>query len=333
MTDENYKYEINIVENGEVDPNTEKMLQLFRVPINTKLINYDFEPTQSGPHARMKAARMATGKYIIFIDAHTELGKNTIPKMIELLENDTADEVHGTTLKSHWTPFGGAHYKLFGNAGPCLNTHMHGSYSRAKDPKTPYPIMGGTLAYVAFRRREFLDSRGYHPGCMYYPHPEGYLPLKYLMLGKRVMCRPDCFHFHSNYPRNYGSKIKNEPVVINIKGDPYPLMGQDNLIRNAHLVAFTLGGDRWLNILTESWLTKVASRYVVEGIAADARVAATEEREWMEKNAVKTLDEVLIEGRRNRIAGLEDWPTNILGDDPLKSTTMTKVMGFLGVIS
>lgn len=317
MLDENYSYEINIVENGEVDPNTEKMKLLFRTPITAKLINYAFCETQCGPASRMVAARMARGKYIIFIDAHTELGKNTVPKMIELLENDTADEVHGTTLKTHWVPFGGAHYKLFGNAGPCLNTHMHGSYSRAKDPKKPYPIMGGTLAYVAFRREEFLDSRGYHSAARYYPHPEGYLPLKYLMLGKRVVCRPDCFHFHSNYPRNYGSKIKNDPVVINIKGDPYPLMGQDNLIRNSHLIAYTLGGDKWLKILTESWLNKVASRYVVEGIAIDAKIAAEEEREWILKNQVKTLDEVLIEGRKNKVAGLEDWFLPI-GDDPLK---------------
>ena len=312
----NYSYEINVIENGEQDIHTPNFLTLFRGPISGKLINYDFEPTQCGPAARMKGARMAKGKYIIFADAHTVFGRDTIPKMIEPLEKDVSDEVHGTTLKTHWVPRGGAHYKLFNNGGPNLNTHFHGTYARADDPVTLYPIVGGTLAYVAFRRQEFLDSHGYHPECRYYPHPEGYLPLKYLMLGKRVHCKPDCFHFHSNYPRNYGTKIKSEPVVIDIKGDPYTLMGQDNLIRNAHLCAYTLGGDKWLKILTDSWLTKVASQYVVKGIAEDAKIAAQGERKWVEANAKYTLDEVLTQARKDKIAGMSDWLPAI-GEDPL----------------
>jgi len=283
-----------------------------------KRINYDFEVHQCGPAARMKAARMAKGKYIFFMDAHTEVGKNTVPKMISLLENDVADAVHGGTVKTHFVPAGASHYTLFGNEGPNLNTHFHGSYARPVQAK-PYPIVNGTLAYVAYRREEFLSLRGYNPNCMYYPHPEGYLPLKYLMFDKRVMAYPECIHYHSNYPRNYGNKMREEPFRIMIKGDPYAIVGQDHLIRNSHICAVTLGGERWLKILTDSWLQKVASKYVVEGIAEDARNVAQSEREWVEKNAKFTLDEVLIRARKDKVAGMERWPTDILGlDDPLK---------------
>jgi len=113
--------------------------------------------------------------------------------------------------------------------------------------------------------------------------------------------------------------MREEPFRIMIKGDPYAIVGQDHLIRNAHICAFTLGNERWLKILTDSWLQKVASKYVVEGIAEDARNVAQSEREWVEKNAKFTLDEVLIRARKDKVADMERWPTDILGlDDPLK---------------
>jgi len=55
MAETGLKYEINVVENGEVDPYTEKFLEAYRVPISRKLINYYFEPVQCGPAARWKA--------------------------------------------------------------------------------------------------------------------------------------------------------------------------------------------------------------------------------------------------------------------------------------
>lgn len=314
MTDANYTYEINVVETAEVDPYTENFKKLFGLPMRRQLINYDFQEVNCGPASRMHAARMAKGKYIIFADAHTVFGKNTIPMMINTLEEDICDEVHGTTLKSHYEKNAGAHYKLFNNAGPRLNTHFHGSYSRVISDK-PYDCVNANLAYVSFRTKEFLDSRGYHPACRFYPHPEGYLPLKYLMLGKRVMVNPDCFHFHSNHPRNYGTQIK-DGYIIKINNEDYKLVGQDFLIRNAMLCAYTLGGDKWIDILKESWLERGTKKYVIDGIYEEVKQTATEERKWVEQNAKYTLDEVLINARKNKVAGMEDW-LDAIGSDPL----------------
>jgi hypothetical protein len=137
------------------------------------------------------------------------------------------------------------------------------------------------------------------------------------MFDKRVILDPRCFHFHSNYPRNYNSKTKEEGLTIDIKGDPYKLVGQDNQIRNALICGYTLGGEKWLNLMRDSWLERVASRYVVNGIVEDARRVAEEERKWLEANAKYTLDEVLINARRNKIPGLEVWEPRI-SEDPLK---------------
>lgn len=304
MEDLGMSYEMIVVENGEKDVHTPKFLTLFRVPIARKLIKYLFEPIQCGPIARMTGAKEAQGRYLVFLDAHSALGKNTIPLLINTLEGKNAGEVHGVTVKTHWdSRQAGGHYQLFGGGGPKLNSHFHGTYCRATGNE-PYQVGGATLAYVIFNREEFLKLRGYHPACRFYPHPEGYLPLKYWMFDREVWLHPKAYHFHSNYPRNYGSKIK-EGLTIQIRGDPYRLIGNDNLIRNAMICSYTLGGEPWIQRVYEYWSKRVRSKYVLNGIREDARASAEEEYQWILDNAHHTLDEVLQDLHQRKTRGVE----------------------------
>ena len=309
-------YEIIIVENGSVDPYTEKFLGAYRVPIRKGLIRYDFESVQCGPAARMKGARMAKGKYILFMDSHTNLARNSVNILVDSMEELGAGVAHGATVKTHVVPphVRGLHYRLFGNRGPCLNSHFHGAYSRAGQDD-PYPCVGANLAYTMFRTEELLELHGYHPKCQYYPHPEGYLPLKYLMFGRGVWAIPKAYHFHSVY-RNPGSH-GGPKWIIDVQGDPHTLVGNDHLICNAMICSYTLGGDKWMDIIYDTWAKKIRSKYILKGIREYAKSEAEEEHNWVQNNMEKTLDEVLIEARKNKIKGMENYPTELLGEDPI----------------
>ena len=315
MENTGLSYEIIYVENGFVDPYTEKFLQAYRVPIKRETIRYAFEPHQCGPAARMKGVEMAKGTHVMFMDSHTTLGKNSVSLMVNSMEELDAGIIHGATTKTHIVPphVRGLHYRLFGNRGPCLNTHMHGAYSRAGQG-TPYLCVGANLAYTLFKTRELIELRGYHPKCQFYPHPEGYLPLKYLMMGRQPWAVPKAFHLHSVY-RNPGSHGKPR-WDIEIRGDPHSLVGNDHLICNAMICAYTLGGEKWLNILYDSWAQKMRSKYILKGIRDYARGEAEEEYNWVQNNMEHTLDEVLIDARKNKIKGMENWFKEI-SPDPL----------------
>lgn len=308
-------YEIIFVEDAIVDSYTEKFKQAYRVPLSQGRIRYLFEEKQCGPAARMRGVREAKGKYTLFMDAHTILGRDSVDTLVETFEEKDAGIVHGATVKTHVVPphVRGLHYRMFGNRGPNLNTHMHGSYSRAGQDN-PYPLVGANLAYTLFDTRELLKLRGYHPECQYYPHPEGYVPLKYLMFGRQPWGDPRAYHFHSVY-RNPNAQGRGR-WEITIKGDNYALVGQDHLICNAMICAYTLGGEKWLGILYDSWYSKIRSKYVLNGIREYAKIHAQEEHEWVQDNAEYTLDEVLIKARVSRIDGMENWYSRV-GDDPL----------------
>ena len=316
MGDSSLTWEILFVENAVVDPYTDNFLKAYRVPIAQGKIRHLFEERQCGTAARMLGVREAKGKYTLFMDSHTTLGKNTVSYMIDTFEEKDAGIIHGSTIKTHLVPphVRGLHYRLFGNAGPCLNTHFHGAYSRAGQDE-PYPVVNANLAYTLFKTKELLDLHGYHPKCQFYSHPEGYLPLKYLMFGRQPWGAPKAYHFHSVY-RNPGSQGRGI-WKIDIKGDSYDLVGNDHLLCNAMMCAYTLGGDKWLDIIYDYWAKKIRSKYVLNGIKAYAKSEAEEEYNWVQNNMEHTLDEVLFNARKNRIKGMENYPTELLGEDPL----------------
>ncbi len=311
----NFTYEIIVVENGIIDSYTDNFKKAYRVPMSRNEIRYFFEPVQCGPAARMKGAEEARGKIIHFMDSHTIPARNSVNIMLYEMEDLDAGVLHGATVKTHVVPphVRGLHYKLFGNPKQNLHRSFHGTYNKARQ-NTPYECMGGNLAYTMFKREELLELRGYHPKCRYYPHPEGYLPLKYLMFGRSVWAVPTAFHFHSVY-RNPGSHGRPR-WVIDIQDDKYTLQGGDFHICNSMICAYTLGGEKWLDILYDSWSKEVRSSYVLNGIKEYAKEQAEEEHEWVMNNMEKSLDEVLTEGRKKKIKGMEDWFTGI-GEDPL----------------
>ncbi len=299
FVDLNYDYEIIIVENRERDNYTDKFLHYMRTLINKQQLKYFFEERPCGPIARNTGAKNARGKYLMFTDAHVVWGKNSVPLMIKTLEETGAGLVHGTTVWSHYDQHhAGAHYKLFDGGGPNLFSHMHGTYQRRRDAMQPYKVAGGTHAFIIFHKEEFLWINGYNEACRYYPHPEGYIDLKYWMFGRECWLEPRAFHYHSLYPRNYGAP-------------PVDMPWHDHTIRNVMICAYTLGGEEWLDKVYSEWLSRKAKPEVLDKLKASAIERAKDEREWILNNAVRTLDETLLYLHKEGIKGMEVLPLEL----------------------
>ena len=334
MQDSPYKWEIIVVENGTVDANTSKWFNgdkpVLRTALGDGRIKYLFDPIQCGPHARNTGARAATGDYLMFMDAHTGLGKNTISPLAEFLrDTPNAGGISGlTSWSSYDYEWLGAFYELFllperqkiHQGGPTLDTHMHGHYmSLGRIPnreaiknKTPVRVVMTTQAYTMYRRKEFLDIGGYCDEARFYPHPEGYISLKYQMAGKEWYVHPGSYHFHSLYPRSYSLNPQETKTKIDEAGG-YSWGEHGHM--NVYKVAYILGGDKWANICNVS-LKECGSRSDEDKLMKIAIEQVEPVKERLSDKFIYSLDDVLTHARKEHIPGMENWLSPI-GPDPL----------------
>lgn len=328
-----YEWEIIVAENGTQDVNTPKAFTgrrpVYGVPMKHGLIQYVFEPTQCGPVARNTGARLADGDFVMFMDAHTSLGPDTIDPLADYLEeHPECGCIMGMTGKSHYSkPHMGAFYELFHpekekerKGGPTLATHMHGSYRGQRSipweiRDKPFPVMMSTQAYVMYRLEDFWDLGGYFDGCRFYPHPEGYMPLKVWMSGMECRTHPDSWHLHSLYPRSRFQTGPERRKKIREYGG-YEVSEHDRM--NVMKIAYILGGDKWIDICRDALVYKHnIPEYKIVELYDLAKRVATPEREKLKGKFKYTLDDILIKGRVEGIAGMEKWDDRI-GPDPLE---------------
>ena len=344
MSDSRYNWEIIVAENGTQNINTPKGFTgekaLYRVPMKQGLIKYVFEPTQGGPQARNAGAKIADGDYLMFMDAHTSLGKNTIDIMVDHLKSHPeCGCLMGMTMKSHYNRnHGGAFYELFHQekeqerkGGPTLATHMHGTYRALRgvpldERYDPFKVMMSTQAYVMYRRKEFWDLGGYFSGTRFYPHPEGDLPLKVWMSGKECHTHPDSWHIHGEPCRGYfQTGPERRKKIREYGGYSTGEHGWMNVMK----IAYILGKEKWIDICRDALTFKHSiPEYKMEELYKVSLDVATPERERLEGKFKYSLDEILIKGRKARIPGLVDnyntkgeltsigWDTRV-GEDPL----------------
>jgi len=342
-------FEIIVAENGTMDPNTPKAFTgdraLYRAIMggDDSLLKYVFEIRQCGPIARNTGARIASGDYVMFMDAHTTPGlnaeaPNSIEALVEVLEdNPDVGGVSGLTAWSHYDYMRlGSFYELFhtpekrasGKGGPSLRTHMHGHYMAIGHiPRShpqrreitvemqPFDVVMGSQAYTMYRLDEFLKIGGYFEGARFYPHPEGYMPLKMWMTGKRMVVHPKSWHIHGMYPRTYAaSPVERDAKIKEYGGYSW----QQHFQRNVMMIALILGGEKWMKICHDAhwrpnldWLEEDLVQSAVSTVESQAG-----ELEWFYSHREMTLDEVLTMARRERILGMEKWYDGI-GSDPL----------------
>ena len=337
MLDSPYKWEIIAVENGTVDKNTDHWFTGTRAVFRDMLANggclkYLYDPIQCGPHARNTGARAATGDNVMFMDAHSGVGKNSITPLVEVLDsNPNIGLVSGLTS---WSSYDynrmGSYYELFlqpaqqatHKGGPTLDTHMHGHYmplghlmarhNEAVQKKLPVRVVMASQAYTMYRRQEFLDIGGYMDIARFYPHPEGYMPLKYQMAGKEVYVHLGSYHFHSYYPRTYSlGPAETMEKITEYGGFSWGEHGHMNVYKAAYI----LGEEKWAKICNQSF-KECGSGNDEDKLMVLAIEQAKPVREQLASKFIYTLDEVLTMARKDKIQGMENW-FNPIGVDPL----------------
>jgi len=370
MKDSPLDWEIIVCENGTVDVNTQRGFTgdkaLYRALMRSGKLKYFFEPRQCGPVARDTGATHASGDFLIFMDAHTTLGKDSIePLVYYLMDHKECGLISGLTAWSHYDfrRLGG-YYELFhepekqkaGQGGPTLPTHMHGHYmpmgrirdrSILENPR-PFEAVMGSQAYTMYRREVFWELGGYFDECRFYPHPEGYLPLKAKMLGYTVVIHPLSYHIHGMYPRSYkqANYVKMVTLVNNILKSNIPDSAKleqiqfamafdqpdegmkklqeygnwswsEHGVRNVFMIAYILGDTKWLDICYDALKGKHGRRRLPKlKESAIKTVDKTGTREWLRKAEKFSLDEVLTTARKEKLPGMENWFDKI-GKDPL----------------
>lgn len=291
LSDENYSYEIIIVENAERDPYS----RIFRKEmVAFPEIKYVFEPTRCGPIARNTGARVAKGKWLLFTDAHVIPGKNTIPLLIDTIEETEAGLVHGTVRwMGRWNKTG-YHYRLYttyknGQLNPDwpnLSTNFGAGFEHTPQQNVPYKVACASLAYVLTPRKAFQKVRGYNPICRDWPVPNPAFPLKYWMFGYECLLHPDAHHWHLLPRRERRSKDWKQ-----IKA------------RNGMICAYTLGGVKWATRVLES---QRQLEYNMDTVYDDVLRITKEEHQWTQTHAKYSLDEVLTMLYQQGVAGTEN---------------------------
>jgi len=368
MQDSPHKWEIIAVENSTINENTSRWFNgeraVFRTSVGTGQIKYIFDPVQCGPHARNTGARAATGDFVMFMDAHTGLGKNSISPLVDfLIDTPIAGGVSGlTSWSSYEYDRMGSYYELFllpdrqptHTGGPTLDTHMHGHYMalgyikdrRAIEKKLPVRVVMGSQAYTMYRTKDFLDCGGYCDEARFYPHPEGYMPLKLQMMGKEIFIHTNSYHFHSLFPRTYASSnhrkiLDNINGIIDIEMD---LQEKINNIKtalmfnepdeghkkieeyggfswgehghmNVYKIAYILGEDKWTSICNNSF-KECGSGFNEDKLKEIAIEQVKETRNKLVDRLIYSLDDILTMARKQKICGMENW-FNPIGPDPL----------------
>jgi hypothetical protein len=228
----------------------------------------------------------------------------------------------------------GAYYELFhneerratGKGGPSLPTHMHGHYmamGHIRNPgtrewafsKKSTDCVMPSQAYTMYRRREFLDLKGSgFEECRFYPHPEGFMPLKVWMTGGTCQFHPGAWHIHGMYSRTYAASEWEKKAKIKEYGG---FTWSQHGARNVLMIAYILGGQKWFNICLEALRKKHGDRRMkVVHESAVRNEEMHKMHDWLLSEAEMTLDEVLTMTRKNRILGMENWHKEI-GPDPI----------------
>jgi len=250
------------------------------------------EDIPSNGRAANACAKEATGKYLVFTDSHVVLHPNIFLECIKTMEeHEDCGLVHSPVT---WTgiPFNEAPdgrmsfannkrcyqylYRTFDDSGDWyLSRHFHGTYNHTcVDPTAAYPIAGCGHGFFMVRRDVWEKVGGYHQGQIGYGGREAFVTFKMWLMGYRNYVTPLTNHIHYNGRRMYHWQM-------------------DNWYRNAMQQAYSIGGEKWLKIIFDSFQKKKGVRpEVIERLRAEAVETSREARSFVLSNQKCEFDDL-----------------------------------------
>lgn len=249
--------------------------------------------TPSNGQAANACAKEAAGKYMVFTDSHVVLHPNIFTECIRVM--DTREDCGMVHSPVTWTgiPFvqdPASKDMTFANNKRCyqylyrafdatgdwyLSRHFHGTYNHTcVDPNDAYPIAGCGHGFFMTRRDVWERVGGYHTGQIGYGGREAFVTFKMWLLGYRNYVTPLTNHIHYNGRRLYSWKM-------------------DNWFRNAMQQAYSIGGDKWLDIIYNSFVKKPGVRAnVIMQLREEAVATSQAERNFVLSNQRCSFDEL-----------------------------------------
>jgi GT2 family glycosyltransferase len=243
-------------------------------------------------------AKVATGKYLAFMDSHVVLSPNIFTECIKVIDNDIrAGLVHAPMchtgipfnpdfsymnnkrcyqyLYKEWDlkKFPGVWY---------LNTGAFtGTYNHFNPGLEPRQIVGCGHGFFMIRKDTWDKIGGYHTGQRAYGGRESFVTFKSLLFGFHNYTVPAVHHIHYNGRRLYEWK------------DDKGCNGNDLFWRNAMTQAYSIGGEEWL-AKTYAWYERKAGKNnaTLIRLREEAIDLSTEERKFVLANQQFPFDDL-----------------------------------------
>lgn len=230
-----------------------------------------FDPVLSNVGTRNKGVEKARYENIIFSDAHQIVRPGTVKAVLETLIKHEGI-VHAPISwvgASSFNPDPGYQYSYK------IGEKIWGTWNKIKVADTAFAIPICGHAFLAVKKKQFLEFRGYPQAQRVYGGGEPYLDTKYWMLGSTSMMEPRALVYHLSAGRDYN-------------------WHSNDLIFNMFLVSYIMGGQKWADRILMTYLNKpgINSGYL-RGLYQEALEAGKVDHDWLDTNKKLSFEEVL----------------------------------------
>jgi len=237
-----------------------------------RILRIIYDPIAGNHSTRNRGAEIARGKYLFFSDAHMAYAPGFFKRMIRAID-ETDGIVHGAI---GWLGGYPPKDRDFGYQYTMkLGEEIKGTWANYKltDDYFYIPLQGHCCLGV--KREQFLKFGGYPEYHRCYGGGEFYLDIKWWMFGSRVSVEPNALAYHLCSGRGYSYNY-------------------DDYISNVLAIGKAIGADDWAERDYINWCRK-GNLERMKQLWERAEKETKKDREFIEKNRVKTFNQLLVE--------------------------------------
>jgi glycosyltransferase involved in cell wall biosynthesis len=238
--------------------------------------------------ARNAGLSVAEGRIVFLFDAHVLVSDSLFSRQMDtFIRYPSATILYTPVIWMADTRRHTAYGYNLGTDNGHMRTKFWGSWTKKKRSDDPYRIPMSGTAGIAIRR-DFLEFCGGWPKTMsVYGGGEQWISLLCWMTGGECWIDPQTYLYHLADRRNYSHDGNGKST-------------NDGHFYNKCLVGYALGGEPWWTHLRD-WMISPENPHAwkkpyheaAKKIAAEARKDGEPYREWVERHADFTLDEIL----------------------------------------
>ena len=262
------KYEIIIIDNRSTDG----LDEFFRQNKTNSIKYIKYDKTKSHWVAKNKGVELATGRNLFFIDAHCIIGRDSLRKMIEFLDNFEG-KVGGVHCYHHPMIM---KFRTFEHMPKRKFIFRFRRAQQGKEFEKPYSVPHMTTCGMMCPKSVFDELGGWNDYFGTRWGGEAYINLKHGLCGYPHYIHPEAHYYHCKHSYGY---------TFDSKKDGY---------RNIMIPAYTLGGEEFFNDFVDNLCSqkkvKIRPSYY-DKIADKVRINCKKDRDFIASKQIMTLEE------------------------------------------